>query len=190
MTNRKSNFSGCASTANASAKAQKVNVPFCLALVLLCLTMVSMHLTGGLFARYSATAESSDSARVAKFEVGNELKQGGQTLTKNLVVEASPGESVEYAAVITNSSEVTVRCTVGATNITGNIPFAFVTDQSVVTLAPGESTRPLDAPADDLRKKSPTLNISWNSSGGTGDPQDYMGMVDVVEISLKVEQVD
>ena len=39
------------------------------ALLLLCVVMLTIHLTGGLNARYVSSAEGSDSARVAKFDV-------------------------------------------------------------------------------------------------------------------------
>ena len=45
----------------------KVNIPICAAAVLLCLTMFSLHLTSGIYARYTATASGHDSARVIKF---------------------------------------------------------------------------------------------------------------------------
>lgn len=39
------------------------------ALLILCAVMITTHLTGGLNARYVSSAEGSDSARVAKFDV-------------------------------------------------------------------------------------------------------------------------
>ena len=47
----------------------KLNIPMCAAVVLLYLTLLSIHLTSGLFARYTTTVTASDSARVAKFDV-------------------------------------------------------------------------------------------------------------------------
>ena len=56
----------------------KVNIPMCAALVLLLLTMISVHLTSGLYARYTSTASGSDSARVAKFHVVSDQPQDVQ----------------------------------------------------------------------------------------------------------------
>ncbi len=47
----------------------KVNIALFTAAVLLCLTLLTTHLTSGLYARYTTEASSSDSARVAKFVV-------------------------------------------------------------------------------------------------------------------------
>lgn len=44
-----------------------INIPMCIASILLCFTLFSIHLTCGLYARYTTTASSSDSARVIKF---------------------------------------------------------------------------------------------------------------------------
>ena len=45
----------------------KPNIPIIAALVLLYLTILSTHLTGGLYARYTTTAAGTDSARVIQF---------------------------------------------------------------------------------------------------------------------------
>ena len=74
----------------------KFNIPMFAALVLLLLTMVSMHLTSGLYARYTASSGGSASARVAKFDVVHNLAP----------VTDDPGH---YILTVTNNSEVTVR---------------------------------------------------------------------------------
>lgn len=48
-------------------KTAKVNIPICIASVLLCLTLISVHLTSGLYAKYISSSAGSDSARVATF---------------------------------------------------------------------------------------------------------------------------
>lgn len=82
-------------------KQGKVNIPMMLACVLLCLTLFSMHLTGGLFARYTATDTASDSARVAKFRVTGELSDG-------VTVDCAAGSSGSCVLTVTNHSEVAV----------------------------------------------------------------------------------
>lgn len=74
----------------------KFNIPMFAALVLLLLTMVSMHLTSGLYARYTASSGGSASARVAKFDVVHNLAP----------VTDDPGH---YTLTVTNKSEVTVQ---------------------------------------------------------------------------------
>ena len=43
------------------------NIPMTLAGILFCLTLISIHFTGGLYARYTTSAAASDSARVVTF---------------------------------------------------------------------------------------------------------------------------
>lgn len=74
----------------------KLNIPMCAALVLLFLTMLSIHLTSGLYARYTATSTASDSARVAKFDV-------------TAAVQPVDGKEGEFTLTVTNNSEVAVE---------------------------------------------------------------------------------
>lgn len=74
----------------------KLNIPMCAALVLLLLTMVSIHLTSGLFARYTSSSSGSDSARVAKFDVQTNI-------------EPVAGTEGKFTLTVTNNSEVAVR---------------------------------------------------------------------------------
>ena len=76
-------------------KGRKHNIPMCMALVLLCLTMLTTHLTGGLYARYTTTATGSDGAKVAKFDVQCTITPVG-------------GTSDQFTVKVTNASEVTV----------------------------------------------------------------------------------
>ena len=89
----------------------KVNIPLCLAGVLLCLTMISTQFTSGLYARYVATGAGSDSARVIRFgdltltETGDfaEGNTGyiipGVNLIKKAVVDFEGSESATYVFV-------------------------------------------------------------------------------------------
>lgn len=75
----------------------KFNIPMFAALVLLLLTMISMHLTCGLYARYTANSQGSASARVAKFQV---------EVSELTAVDDTQGH---YTFTVTNNSEVTVK---------------------------------------------------------------------------------
>lgn len=87
-------------------KKAKLNIPICAALVLLFLTMVSIHMTSGLYARYTATSTASDSARVAKFDVATNLDN------KDITIDCAAKEnSGEYIIKVKNNSEVTIKYT-------------------------------------------------------------------------------
>ena len=73
----------------------KLNIPMCAALILLLLTMISVHMTSGLYARYTSTATATDTARVAKFDVARS-------------VEPVKDKNGVYELTITNNSEVSI----------------------------------------------------------------------------------
>lgn len=80
------------------------------ALILLCLVMISIHLMGGMYAKYTTKGSGGDDARVAKFEV---LTEGD---AKDLVLTSASIDSAsgDYKIRITNNSEVAVTYTVTA----------------------------------------------------------------------------
>lgn len=82
----------------------KVNIPMVLAIILLFLTLLSMHLTGGLYARYIASAQASQGARVAKFQVSG-------TAGENVILDCRDTAPGEYAITVDNGSEVAVEYT-------------------------------------------------------------------------------
>ena len=74
----------------------KINIPMFAALILLLLTMITTHMTSGLYARYTSHASGSASARVARFAVTG-------------VVTPVEDENGKYTLVVINDSEVTVH---------------------------------------------------------------------------------
>lgn len=92
-------------------KTAKVNMPLCVAGVLLCLTLFSFHLTGGLYARYTQSAAGGAAARVVRFgaltleESGdfyetNKLRMiPGVDLTKTATVSFAGSESATFVFV-------------------------------------------------------------------------------------------
>lgn len=84
---------------------RKVNIPMCAALILLCLVLVSSHLTSGLYARYTSSSTGSDSARVAKFEV--ETSGANENISVTADTDSSQNGTT-YTITIENKSEVAV----------------------------------------------------------------------------------
>lgn len=126
----------------------KLNIPMCAALVLLLLTMISIHLTSGLYARYTATGTASDSARVAKFDVKADVQPE----------KDEHGNDIEgrFTLTVTNNSEVAVKYNV-VIGFTGPMSIAMddgsakkpAENESSVTftnenwtLAPGSASSP------------------------------------------------
>lgn len=85
------------------------------ALVLLCLVLLSVYLMKGLYARYQTTGNGSDSARVAKFDV----VVSGEPQESDIVCTAMPSGNGTYTVTIENQSEVAVHYELSV-EITGN----------------------------------------------------------------------
>ena len=81
----------------------KMNIPMCAACVLLCLTLFSIHLTSGLYAKYIAKGNGSDEARVAKFEV---VASDG---VADVFIDVTSVDNESYEFVVRNNSEVAVK---------------------------------------------------------------------------------
>ena len=76
-----------------------------IAAVLLCLVLFSMHLTAGLYARYTAKQGGTDSARVAAFNV--DVEGVGNSVTVDYVKGNGQDAGIQRL-LITNNSEVAV----------------------------------------------------------------------------------
>ena len=112
----------------------KMNIPMCAACVLLCLTLFSMYLTGGLYSKYVGRDDSGDSARVAKFSVSISPSTAADI---NIDVSAGTGKkSGTYEFKLNNASEVAVKYGVLLT-FTEDVP-----DYLSVTLNGAAGTKP------------------------------------------------
>lgn len=92
-------------------KTAKVNIPMCIASILFCLTLISIYLTSGLYAKYTNLTSGSASARVIKFgdliitETGDFYEDNklmiipGVDLTKKATVSFSGSESATYVFI-------------------------------------------------------------------------------------------
>lgn len=142
------------------------------AAVLLILVMLSTSMVAGRFARYTTSASGSDSARVARFSV----TEAGEFL-QTASVRIHPGETVPLAVQVKNDSEVAVTYSVTAENEYCNLPLEFVVldgEKTVAHLAPGET-------------KALAVQIGWQAEE-TEDK--YIGMVDLIHLTVHVTQID
>ena len=177
------------------ANKKRPNIMMCLAFVLLCLTLVTTHLTGGLYAKYVAKDSAEDSARVAKFDV--DITTGeSQTYTFHPEVKIQPGISEITRIHIANSNEVAVSVTVRVSNETLNIPLEFLiaeiqennqsnqNNEVVYHEAKAEKTFVVYPDSDYTHDL--VVVSKWDSANSIH----YMGMVDLIEIEVHVEQID
>ena len=135
-----------------------------MALLLLCLVMVSAYFTGGLLARYSSTAQSSDTARVAKFDV----QLTGDPSAAQITCGQNEDQGT-YFLTVENASEVAVQYSISYT-ITPN---GFDNTANAVTCTLDQENGVL-APGATSGRHSFTLTVAdWsaltkNMSGNTG----------------------
>lgn len=155
----------------------RMNIPMCIACVLLCLTLFTFHFSGGLYAKYTARETDSDSGRIAKFDIS----ENGAYFSENLLIETVPG-TINRKIALTNNSEVLVAYTVTIENTTRNIPYTFSVDGStpakdkcsVVCYLQPNSTNDI------------TISATWSEVGALK----YIGMVDLIKLTVYAEQVD
>lgn len=150
---------------------------FYISLFLIAAVLWTSHLTSGLYARYATSDSASDSARVAKFNVSDQINAASaQSFTVS--VELYPTQEEAYTFIVTNDSEVLVDYVVRIENLTNNLPLSFsiagdVVSEKPIRIAIGE-------------EETFTVKINWPE--GENAPA-LMGQVDLVEITLRVEQV-
>ena len=108
------------------------------ALVLLCLVLLSVYLMKGLYARYQTTGSGSDSARVAKFDVNVHFKEGG-VLKDSVNAEMKYNQATgAYTIVVDNDSEVDIRYDIYIENIQVEVS---IDGKEPITTASGISVR-------------------------------------------------
>ena len=140
--------------------------------VLLWISLLTSFFSFQYAARYTRREEGEDSARVAKFEfvlTSATLQPSIELLT---VENMQPGSVQSYTVSLQNKSVVALACTISAKNVTGNLPLKM--DAVSTAIAIGGSAEL-------------TFQIKWPS---TDNSPSLMGRIDVVELTVHVEQVD
>lgn len=154
--------------------------------VLLMLVLVTSGMVSGRFARYVTTATYEDSARVAKFNI---VETKGAAFTQ-IPAKITPGETTEYISV-KNYSEVAVEFTIKVESPYKNIPLMFrITDGETVLKATEKANETLTftgtiGPGQE--DKQYQLVIVWPEDP---DNIDYIGRVDLIQVTLNAVQVD
>lgn len=162
----------------------KKNIPIRLAAVLLCMTLLSTYCVSGLYARYTVSGRSGDSARVAKFSI-----EGEGVLTEQIEESFVPGSSLEKSLSIHNNSEVAVEYTIAVTNATNNLPLLIrVTNTGTpdeVKEGNNIAFTKQQLPGD--HTDNYTLYICWPADDKDPAP---MGMVDYITVTVTAAQID
>lgn len=159
------------------------------AAVLLVLVMLSTSMIAGRYARYVTTATFEDSARVARFNIIEELNE--EKLFTDVGARVQPGMTTLEGITIKNYSEVMVDFTITVTSPFDNLPLSFEmkdgeTELKKTVSANGVITF-IGRIGPNQQEKAFKLFISWPIEENS--PQ-YSGKVDVIRISVNAIQVD
>lgn len=157
-----------------------------LAAVLLCLTLLSLYLLCGMYARYTSQDGGGDSARVAKFNVS----ESDSLQSYTYAVEIIPDTSEKLEVQITNFSETSVKYILEFL-VEGNLPITITPD---ITNGAGNTLNQQNANAWiwETTKESNlnttetyNFNLSLNNKSYM-----YSGGIERIILTLTAEQVD
>ena len=151
----------------------KTPIFFYIGVALLCISLVVSHLTSGIFARYASYNSSSDSARVAKFDIG------GNITSETAVIELSnfkPDSSETIILRVVNNSEVKVEYSFSVETL-HNLPLEFYFSNN------GSGT--LDA--NENAQAEHTLTVTWPKEQNDSA---FLSEIDVVTVVLNCNQID
>ena len=160
---------------------QKINIPFAMAMALLCLTLISFHFTSGLYARYSSDYTTRDTARVAAFRVETELDYVSMGLSETDAVDLKLGGKEEVTAVsipfyVESGSEVSVAYSV-------TVDFgAALPDYVTLTLSDGETAKTVTADG--------TATEFTFTDFGAMDPAPDSALRDELTLSIAVSDLE
>lgn len=157
-----------------------------LAAVLLSLVLITTGLVSGRYARYVTSARGSDSARVAKFTVTQSILQGETDLTQTIPMpEIKPGETVNIDILVRHDTEVAVCNTVEVDSVYDNLPLTISVQEKGTEKSGSSIFTAVYGPG--VFTKEYEAAITWVR--GSND-LDYIGMVDLIIITVTSEQVD
>lgn len=169
----------------------KLNIPVCAALVLLFLTLLTTHITGGLYARYTAQTTGRDTARVARFEINV------TPLQDELTVDCADTQDGTYNFTVTNDSEVSVRYSVLVTfkqSLQSGLlqvaldsgSYSYVGSSNAIAFAVDGSLEPLGDSADHALHFRITPDLLFDSVQG----QEEIDMGLDFTVTVHAEQID
>lgn len=122
-------------------KSGQTNIMLRIAMLLLCMVIISTYFTSGLYAKYTVSKSGSDTARVAKWDVS---ATGGKPA---LAIDCSTSVMEDtYQVTVKNTSEVTAKYDIVVTftqalptnlsvNLDGNQTATLSSDRKVMTFS-------------------------------------------------------
>lgn len=148
-------------------------IVFIIGILLVCLTLASMCMNPGLYARYASSADASATARVAKFEIDTDLQSQASTLD---LTDIKPGFSQVITLKVQNKSEVSVTYRFSVKSME-NLPLEFEFSDN----GAGQLT------LDGAQEATHTLTVFWPEDE---DHASYASEIDLVTVVLTCTQID
>ena len=186
------------------------------ACMIMLVTIVAVSMVSGTYAKYTSTANGSDSAVVAKWDIKAGAKNqevsivgSGATVAFNLfdtiknsdgttesnvtTGKIAPGTTGSFELSIKNSSDVTVRYGINYTVTSNNVPIKFSTDggttwtNTLANITPSNTTKIAINSS-----KSVIINWKWEFDAEGNDDTTIGKIAPTVTVAaqLTVEQVD
>ena len=170
---------------------RKPNIVLYVAGILLFLTLLSLHVTTGLYAKYVSSSSVNDSAHTASFYI----KASGKLVSRTLKIDnIIPGEPIQKELNIENKSEVKIKYTLTVEKKTNNLPieFNFTCNDLPLEVTPTHGKWIIEKIIDpEVTSENYILNIIWEENDNIVDENlEYMGMVDYIIVTLEAEQID
>ncbi len=174
---------------------RKADPLYIVLVALIALLLISSVLLGGLYARYVSKDSIGDQARVAKFDI----VETGSVFQEAFAISLDPAlddKGAAYAAVkngavvLTNQSEVSVRCTF-STESTENLPLLYSWSCAELDAEIDAVNRTVSflLPANDTAKVF-DLAVEWDVSTEKNREFVYNRQVDGIILSVYCEQID
>ena len=160
---------------------------FYITLVLFAVVLLTTHLSGGIYAKYTSTVEASSTARVAAYVF--ELTNADQTETVPVTYTAN-GDGI-YKIEVSNTDgtricEVSQTYTVTVENLTGNVNFTFTLYSDADCQNPIEGTPTGTLPAGVEETDYIYLKITLPENADHSLAYE----IDLLNISVSAEQID
>ncbi len=156
----------------------KTPIVFYAGLILLFFVMLSLNMTGGLYARYATDDEDGDTARTASFEIITTELDALDQNPEHIIARVKglePGLKTALPITVSNKSEVAVKYSVRAENVTKNIP--LVISATDADIAPNSSG-------------TVTVTVEWPNNNDMNQSPDLAGKTDIIRITFTAEQID
>ena len=159
------------------------------AAALLILVLITSSIISGRYARYVTTTSGSAEARVAKFVVTQSILHEHERIDQTQTVSMptiKPGETVQIDIEVLHDTETSVRDIVNIKSLYDNLPLTFSVQEAGTVHSDSATFEAVYLPGNFTKKKYEAL-ITW--APGSNDV-DYIGMVDMLVITVTSEQVD